>query len=171
MRKKLVINFLAVLILATACGQEPTKESMKMSDKGDLELKNGKEKPYNELNAFEKHILLDKGTERAGTGLYTDFKEKGFYACKQCNAKLYRSDDKFDSHCGWPSFDDEISGTVTRKTDTDGRRTEITCTNCGGHLGHVFEGERLTTKNTRHCVNSASIKFIPASIMKNDTIQ
>ncbi len=116
---------------------------------------------YNKLNDFEKYVILQKGTERAWTGEYTGNKAAGTYICRQCNAPLYRSADKFDSHCGWPSFDDEIAGAVERHLDADGYRIEIVCANCKGHLGHVFQGERFTLKNTRHCVNSVSIRFIP----------
>lgn len=119
---------------------------------------------YNPLTAFEADVLLRKGTERAGTGEYTDTTADGTYVCRQCNAPLYRSKDKFHSGCGWPSFDDEIAGAVERHADSSYgmTRVEIVCANCKGHLGHVFEGEHMTEKNSRHCVNSVSMRFVPA---------
>ncbi len=122
---------------------------------------------YNKLTPQEESVLVNKATDMPFSGSYYKKKDSGVYICRRCNNPLYESTDKFDSGCGWPSFDDEIKGAVKRVPDADGHRVEIICNNCGGHLGHVFEGEGLTNKDTRHCVNTSSIKFIPAAERKS----
>ena len=117
---------------------------------------------YNQLTPQERAVIERKGTEPPFTGEYDDFYEKGVYVCRRCNAELYRSDDKFDAHCGWPAFDQEIEGAVKRLPDPDGFHIEIECAGCDGHLGHVFMGEGFTPTNARHCVNSLSMRFVPA---------
>jgi methionine-R-sulfoxide reductase len=109
----------------------------------------------------EEHIILRKGTETPFTGRYYSFWQKGTYVCRRCGTKLYRSEHKFEAHCGWPSFDDEVPGAIKRVADVDGRRTEIQCSNCDAHLGHIFVGENFTDKDTRHCVNSLAMEFVP----------
>ncbi len=152
MKKLLYISLLLLSFFQlTACG----KEEKKMN--------------YNKLTPEEARVIINKGTEMPFSGKFEKHWEKGTYICRQCNAPLYKSESKFDARCGWPSFDDEIAGAVKRVPDADGMRTEIICANCGGHLGHVFTGERFTEKNTRHCVNSVSLSFVPEDNMNKDT--
>jgi methionine-R-sulfoxide reductase len=120
---------------------------------------------YNDLTPNEKYVILEKGTEWAFSGAFHAWKETGTYICKQCNQPLFHSDAKFDSGTGWPSFDEYLTGSVQEVPDKDGRRTEIICSNCKGHLGHVFFGESFTSKQTRHCVNSISLDFVPQPLL------
>lgn len=161
---KSILNSAALICLMVlsmafmACAQQKEEKKQELSK---TLPKTTKKMEWNKLTPEEERIIVHKGTEYPGTGKYDKFFEKGTYICKRCNAPLYRSETKFDGHCGWPAFDDEIKGAVKRIPDADGQRTEIVCANCGAHLGHVFTGEMFTAKNTRHCVNSLSMQFVP----------
>ncbi|TZF84158.1 methionine-R-sulfoxide reductase [Pedobacter sp. BS3] len=151
-----ILSIWAVLVLVSlsACGQrKKDKEAVRQEDPA--------HPGWNKLTPEEERVIVNKGTEYPGTGKYLHNTQKGTYTCKRCGAPLYRSEAKFESECGWPSFDDEIKGAVKRFPDPDGMRTEIRCAKCGAHLGHVFLNEGFTPKNTRHCVNSISMNFIP----------
>ncbi|MFA9262306.1 MAG: methionine-R-sulfoxide reductase [Undibacterium sp.] len=117
---------------------------------------------WNTLSLEEARIIVGQGTEAPFTGEYDPLFRPGIYLCRRCNTPLYDAKAKFDAGCGWPAFDADFPGAVKRLTDADGRRTEIRCAHCDAHLGHVFEGEHLTEKDTRHCVNSLSMRFVPA---------
>ena len=150
--KTLSVAFLMFLVYS--CGAQSADQSVMPKDSTGTK--------YNKLTPWQEQVIEYKATDRPYTGDYYTKKDKGIYICRRCNNPLYNSEDKFDSHCGWPSFDDEIEGSVTRVPDADGMRVEIICNNCKGHLGHVFLGEGFTDKDTRHCVNTSSILFVPA---------
>ncbi len=160
-RARVLFLFIILIYSGNTCKpQDGSAKSTETKSEMQPELK------YNKLTPEEQRVILHKGTDMPFTGEYEFKTDPGIYICRQCNAPLYRSEDKFDAHCGWPSFDDEIKGAVIRVPDKDGRRTEIICANCKGHLGHVFLNEGFTAKDTRHCVNTTSLRFIAADSLK-----
>ncbi len=158
------LNLILLLFVMSTVSCQNSKQNN--SNISTITEKANKEMKYNKLTPEEERVIIHKGTERPFTGKYDNFFEKGTYNCKRCGTPLYNSDAKFDGHCGWPSFDDEIDGAVKCIPDADGRRTEIVCADCGAHLGHIFLGEGFTDKNIRHCVNSVSLSFIPLTFQK-----
>lgn len=160
--KKIILGVLIGGIIAVSCVQAQNKNenlgtATSLIDQ--VEPNPDDSTTWRELSADEKYVIVDKGTEYPGTGIYVDNHEEGVYNCKRCNAPLFKSDTKFESGTGWPSFDAYVKGSVKEVKDADGYRTEIVCMNCDAHLGHAFYGEGFTKKNTRHCVNSISLSF------------
>lgn len=167
MRKLMIILPGCLFLAFTSCNGQADTTQISNPQISNSQTSNQMKTSYNPLTPQQHDVLVNKATDRPYTGEYYEKKDHGIYICRQCNAPLYQSADKFDSHCGWPSFDDEIEGSVKRNSDADGMRVEIVCNNCQGHLGHVFEGERFTAKNTRHCVNTSSIVFYPSTEAAN----
>ncbi|WP_316804948.1 methionine-R-sulfoxide reductase [Pedobacter nototheniae] len=159
LNKLILVSAVIITMGFSACAQKQDKQTKQAKESEQIIPK--KKMNWNPLTPEEEKVIVNKGTEYPGTGKYEHTTDKGTYVCKRCNAPLYRSESKFDAHCGWPAFDDEIKGAVKRIPDPDGSRTEIVCANCGAHLGHVFLGEGFTNKDTRHCVNSISMNFVP----------
>lgn len=162
MKSIFVLLAVCSLFAFTACAQQKQQKQVEKLENLPEVITDASK--YNTLDPMEQRVIINKGTERAFTGAYFDYKGEGVYICKQCNLPLFRSTDKFKSGTGWPSFDDAIARNVKEVPDADGMRTEIVCNNCDGHLGHVFKGEGFTKKQTRHCANSASLTFVETEI-------